>query len=111
MGEGIGAWASILHVVSTMGVTCNVALAVFELDPLKTYNTTTKLFLFILLERVILALKLLVEAVVPEKSLTLKRIEQVNNECMEEIFEHHHLHVVSMSKTEVENAIAQTQGA
>eukprot|EP00746_Dinoflagellata_sp_MGD_P015993 gnl/MRDRNA2_/MRDRNA2_135863_c0_seq1.p1 gnl/MRDRNA2_/MRDRNA2_135863_c0~~gnl/MRDRNA2_/MRDRNA2_135863_c0_seq1.p1 ORF type:complete len:852 (-),score=109.54 gnl/MRDRNA2_/MRDRNA2_135863_c0_seq1:186-2741(-) len=86
--EGIGAWASIVHVIASMGVTCNVALAVFHLYPLKTFSLVQKLGMFIVIERVMLGLKVLVEAIVPEKSVTLKHIERANHDCIDEIFDY-----------------------
>lgn len=84
--EGIGAWAGIVQVISTFAVICNVGLAVFAMHPLRDFDLPTKLGFFVALEHLMLCVKNLVEAAVPDKSLTLTLIEEVNTDSQDEIF-------------------------
>merc|ERR1719487_2900016 len=83
--EGVGARSGIVQVISTFAVICNVGLAVFAMHPLKDFDLTVKLGLFLLMEHVMLVIKSLVEAAVPDKSLALTVIEEVNSDTLDDI--------------------------
>merc|ERR1711968_365203 len=55
--EGVGAWSSIVQVISTFAVVCNVGLACFSMHPIKDQDLTVQLGLFLLMEHVMLGVK------------------------------------------------------
>merc|ERR1712196_458588 len=66
--EGLGSWKSIIDIIRTVAVMCNVGLAVFKLPVFQEYRLSTKMILFVCAEHLMLMLQAAVGAIIPEKS-------------------------------------------
>eukprot|EP00746_Dinoflagellata_sp_MGD_P005487 gnl/MRDRNA2_/MRDRNA2_110617_c0_seq1.p1 gnl/MRDRNA2_/MRDRNA2_110617_c0~~gnl/MRDRNA2_/MRDRNA2_110617_c0_seq1.p1 ORF type:complete len:766 (-),score=143.90 gnl/MRDRNA2_/MRDRNA2_110617_c0_seq1:136-2214(-) len=83
--EGIGAWATIVEVVSVVGVVCNAGLMVFELEPMKSFSGVKKLALFVAIEHCMLVLQRIIVAARPPKTLSQVLVEETNEDLFDDI--------------------------
>lgn len=83
--EGIGAWQHIIQTVSVVAVIVNVGIAIFCMHPLRDLSLKAKLAIFICAENGMLLVQRLVEATVPDKSLSLVVIEEINADAIDDI--------------------------
>merc|ERR1711988_767965 len=85
--EGIGAWDSIIVLLSYMGVTMNCYIAVFIFEPIASFEPQSKFIIFILAEHALIVVKTNFEAALGEKSLQEHRIEEYHEDTNETIME------------------------
>lgn len=76
--SGIGVWAHIIDSASTLAVTCNVALAVFLMEPLRSLRFRERLIIFIVAEKALLTLKSLVQGLWQDQPDDVRRIADFN---------------------------------
>jgi len=91
--EGIGAWESIIFLLSYMGVTMNCYIAVFIFEPIASFETHSKFIIFILAEHVLICVKTVFEAALGEQSLQERRIEEYHEDTNETIMEARNAHI------------------
>eukprot|EP00434_Breviolum_minutum_P038410 symbB.v1.2.034070.t1/scaffold4254.1/size42344/4 len=82
--EGIGAWRSILTFVAYMGVTCTCYIVIFIFN-IEKMDLATKLIVFILAERVLMALKKALEGMMGYKTVAQLRIQEHNEEVLDRV--------------------------
>jgi hypothetical protein len=83
--EGIGAWATIVEIVSVVGVVCNAGLMVFELEPMKSLDGAKKLALFIGIEHLMLVVQRVIVSARPPKTLSQTLVEETNADLVDDI--------------------------
>jgi len=83
--EGIGAWASIIKVVSIVGVMVNAGMAVFAMHPLKDLPLKQKVAIFLAVENILLLLVGMIWSSIPPKSLAHEEAEARDNSMLDEI--------------------------
>lgn len=66
--KGIGLWYDILQVMSFLGVMTNVAIVIFTTNVFDGLDNGEKWLMFVVIEHVMIALKLLIAAYTPNKS-------------------------------------------
>lgn len=82
--EGIGAWRAIMSFIAYMGVTCTCYIVIFVFN-IEKMSLATKLILFILAERVLMALKKAMEGLMGSKTVAQLRIQEHNEEVLDKV--------------------------
>mmetsp|Transcript_38072 Transcript_38072/g.100725 ORF Transcript_38072/g.100725 Transcript_38072/m.100725 type:complete len:869 (-) Transcript_38072:66-2672(-) len=77
--DGIGIWSWVFGHIGEVAVAVNVAMAVFEMDPMRHWPFEWQLSAFIFLEHVMVVAQKVVKAVIPHKPWDVERIDAFNN--------------------------------
>merc|ERR1711920_596771 len=83
---GIGIWQDILESASTCAITCNVALAVFLMEPIRSYPPQMKLMIFICADYFLHCVRSLVSGIVSARPEDVRRIDDFNQEFGRQVF-------------------------
>ncbi|CAJ1379765.1 unnamed protein product [Effrenium voratum] len=89
MCTGVGSWASILSFLAYIGVTCTCYIVIFCLHNFASEGIKWKLIYFIVGERLLQVLKLILDASVGEKCVAQQRIEECNDDAVDLILHPH----------------------
>lgn len=84
--EGIGSWSAILNFVAYMGVTVTAYIVVFIYN-LGHTGLSTQVITFVIAERAIVIVKYLIESFLGAKSIEQQRIEEHNDDVLDEVLE------------------------
>jgi hypothetical protein len=77
--SGIGEWQLIFEVLSVVSVVCNAALAVFCMNPMRSWDTRDEFLAFIVLEHAMLLLHYVVYLLIPDEPYDVRRIDDFNH--------------------------------
>jgi len=84
--EGIGAWFDIIKTISAIGVVCNVGLAVFEMQPLSTFDPILKLIIFVAAQNIAAVIVLTIQGGFNDADIPTLVVEEAQTELLDDVF-------------------------
>ncbi|CAE8627607.1 unnamed protein product, partial [Polarella glacialis] len=103
--EGIGSWEYIISNLSYIGVFVNAYIAVFALPLMNDLELTTKIIIFIAAEHGMLLVKLLIDAAFGDKSTAQLRIEEHNDDFIDQVMNGKTVGSDAVLKIDVQSAV------
>jgi len=83
--EGIGAWFDIIKTISAIGVVCNVGLAVFEMQPVSTFDPVYKLIIFVAAQNIAAVVVLTIQGAFNEADIPTLVVEEAQTELLDDV--------------------------
>jgi len=98
--KGIGTWRTLCEIISVIAVVVNTAFAVFAMEPVRNYSTSTKWQIFMASQYAMFLVKLLIRDKFPEVARDVEDLQRLNAETLRKVFLDSEAHVVDVQREE-----------